>query len=60
MASKYGGMGVSHEDLVSEGNRGLIIAANKFNYKVGVRFGTYAFWYIREAVLSAIKNRRLW
>ena len=57
IAGKYKDMGLELEELICEGNKGLITAADKFDYKVGVKFGTYAYWWIREAILSAIKNK---
>jgi RNA polymerase primary sigma factor len=44
-------------DLIQEGNIGLIRAANKFNYRLGHKFSTYATWWIRQAVTRAIADQ---
>ncbi len=54
LANRYQGRGVSIQDLVQEGNIGLIRAIDKFDYKMGYRFSTYATWWIRQAMLRAI------
>ena len=58
LASMYKDRGICYEDLVCEGNRGLITAASKFDYRIGVRFSTYAYWQIKEAITTAIKNEK--
>lgn len=50
IAKKFLGYGVPLEDLVQEGNEGLIKAAGKFKREFGTRFSTYAWWYVRVAV----------
>ena len=60
IATMYKDRGIIYEDLVSEGNRGLIIAANKYDYKIGTRFSTYAYWQIKEAITASIKNENKW
>ena len=60
IALMYKDRGITYEDLVSEGNRGLIIAANKYDYKVGTRFSTYAYWQIKEAITTSLKNENKW
>jgi len=60
LASMYKDRGICYEDLVCEGNRGLITAASKFDYRIGVRFSTYAYWQIKEAITTAIKNEKKW
>jgi len=60
IASMYKDRGVEYKDLVCEGNRGLILAANKFDYKIGTKFSTYAYWQIKEAITSSIKNEGKW
>jgi RNA polymerase primary sigma factor len=57
VAKKYIGRGVSFLDLIQEGNIGLIRAANKFNYRLGHKFSTYATWWIRQAVTRAIADQ---
>ncbi len=57
IARKYAGHGMSLLDLIQEGNTGLIQAAEKFDYKKGVRFATYATWHIRHAVTRALANQ---
>lgn len=44
-------------DLIQEGNLGLMIAADKFNYKLGYRFATYASWWIKQAMFKAISEQ---
>jgi RNA polymerase primary sigma factor len=57
VAKKYIGRGVPFLDLIQEGNIGLIRAANKFNYRLGNKFSTYATWWIRQAVTRAIADQ---
>ena len=54
VAKKYSGCGLSLEDLVSEGNMGLIKAAQKFDPQKGVKFITYAVWWIRQSILQGL------
>jgi RNA polymerase primary sigma factor len=57
VAKKYIGRGVPFLDLIQEGNIGLIRATNKFEYKRGHKFSTYATWWIRQAVTRAIADQ---
>ena len=57
VAKRYIGRGVPFLDLIQEGNIGLIRAANKFNYRLGHKFSTYATWWIRQAVTRAIADQ---
>lgn len=56
IAKKYVSQGVLFMDLVQEGSLGLIKAAEKFDYKKGFRFSTYATWWIRQTIIRAIAN----
>lgn len=57
VARKYRGRGVPFTDLIQEGHIGLIRAAKKFEYRRGLKFSTYATWWIRQAVTRAISDQ---
>ncbi len=54
IAQRYQGRGLSFLDLIQEGNLGLMRAIDKFDYKKGWRFGTYATWWIRQVITRAL------
>ncbi|MCW5853951.1 MAG: sigma-70 family RNA polymerase sigma factor [Anaerolineae bacterium] len=57
MAKKYMGQGVPFLDLIQEGNLGLMKAVEKFDYRRGYKFSTYATWWIRQAITRAIADQ---
>ena len=57
VAKKYQNRGVALTDLIQEGNVGLITAARKFDPDQGVKFISYAVWWIRQAILAALANQ---
>jgi RNA polymerase primary sigma factor len=54
VAAEYRGLGVPLEDLVQEGSIGLVRAAERFDHRRGLRFSTYATWWIRQAVVRGL------
>jgi RNA polymerase primary sigma factor len=56
IAKKYAGRGATFMDLVQEGNLGLMKAVEKFNYRLGYRFSTYATWWIKQSVFQAFSE----
>lgn len=57
IARRYQGRGVAFLDLIQEGNLGLIRAVEKFEYRRGFRFSTYATWWIRQGITRAISDQ---
>lgn len=57
IAKRYTGRGLSFEDLIQEGNIGLIKAVEKFEYKKGFKFSTYSTWWIRQSINRAMATQ---
>ncbi|MDD7607466.1 MAG: RNA polymerase sigma factor RpoD/SigA [Candidatus Enterosoma sp.] len=57
LAKKYVGCGIDYLELIQEGNVGLLKAVDKFDYSKGFRFSTYATFWIRQAIISAINEK---
>ncbi len=56
VAKKYRGRGLPFADLIQEGNGGLMRAVDKFDFRLGFKFGTYATWWIRQGVTRALSD----
>ncbi|WP_416349444.1 RNA polymerase sigma factor RpoD [Lactobacillus delbrueckii] len=57
IAKRYVGRGMNFLDLIQEGNMGLMKAVDKFDYRLGFKFSTYATWWIRQAITRAIADQ---
>ena len=58
VAKRYVGRGLSSPALVQEGSIGLMSAVDKFDYRKGYKFSTYATWWIRQAITRALAKQR--
>src|SRR5207237_6883218 len=56
MAKRYRGRGLAFADLIQEGNRGLMRAVDKYEHRLGFKFGTYATWWIRQGITRALAD----
>jgi RNA polymerase primary sigma factor len=56
IAKRYRGRGLSFADLIQEGNRGLMRAVDKYEYRLNFKFGTYATWWIRQGITRALAD----
>ena len=58
IAAEFANFGISLLDLIQEGNLGLTRAAEKYDPSLGIKFGSYATWWIKQAIRRAVKNNR--
>src|SRR5262249_30518039 len=58
LAAQYQGRGVAFDDLVQEGTVGLMRAVEKFDHRRGLKFSTYAMWWIRRSLMDALSDAR--
>lgn len=56
IAKKYVNMGIDFEDLISAGHEGLLLAVDKYDYRMGLTFSNYAIWWIRQTISRSIAN----
>jgi len=56
ISKRYRGQGLSFGDLIQEGNSGLMRAVDKFDYRLGWKFGTYATWWVRQAIVRGLAD----
>jgi len=56
VAKEYQGQGLQLQDLINEGNYGLVKAATRFDYKKGFRFISYAVWWIRQSIIQSLND----
>ncbi len=56
IAKRYRGRGLAFADLIQEGNRGLMRAVDKYEHRMGFKFGTYATWWIRQGIQRALAD----
>jgi RNA polymerase primary sigma factor len=57
LAKRYRGRGLTFADMIQEGNSGLMRAVDKFDHRLGWKFGTYATWWIRQGITRALHDR---
>src|SRR3954451_23790036 len=58
LAQRYRGRGAPYDDLVQEGTIGLVRAVEKFDHRRGLKFSTYAVWWIRRSLANAVVDAR--
>ena len=60
VAMRYKNLGVSIEELICEGNKGLIIATSKYDPKLNTKFSTYAYFWIKQSILASLSENNKW